>query len=115
MAFTCLTELLQAEGASENSIPLVQKLMIPLRGALTSSDKTIYNKGLESLKLLAETVGGHLNPHMHILLAQLNKKLSDKTMREKVMSVLNVIEEQGGPEALKILRSKIPTYASIYA
>jgi len=36
-------------------------------------------------------------------------------MREKVVGVLNTLEAQGGEEALKIIKSKVPTYASISA
>jgi hypothetical protein len=38
----------------------------------------------------------------------------NKRVRESVMGVLNVIEEQGGKEALEVIRGKIPTYTSIY-
>lgn len=66
------------------------------------------------MRLLSETVGSHLTPHIHILLAQLNKKMTlNKKVREDVMRVLNIIEEHGGKEALDALRSKIPTYTSI--
>lgn len=38
---------------------------------------------------------------------------TNKQMREKIMSVLNIIEENGGKEALNVIKSKIPTYNSI--
>ncbi len=78
-------------------------------------DEGLWARGLNALKLLAETVGHNLNQHIHILLAQLNKKLTlNKKVRETVMSVLQVIEERGGKEAFEVIRSKIPTYTSIY-
>jgi hypothetical protein len=77
---------------------------MPLRNAFLSSDNTIWMNGLESLRALSHTVGHHLTPHIHILLAQLNKKMINKTLREKVLSVLNEIEEQGGKEALEVIR-----------
>lgn len=60
-----------------------------------STDKEIYEKGLESLKLLSQAVGHNLTAHVHILLAQLNKKMTTKPMREKIMGVLNTLEENG--------------------
>lgn len=38
----------------------------------------------------------------------------NKNVREKVMNVLNTIEERGGKDALEVIRQKIPTYTSIY-
>jgi Parkin co-regulated protein len=38
----------------------------------------------------------------------------NKKVRESVMGVLNIIEQQGGKEALEVIRSKIPTYTSIF-
>ena len=40
---------------------------------------------------------------------------TNKQMREKIFVVLNTIEEQGGKEALDVLKSKIPTYNSVYS
>lgn len=88
---------------------------MPLRAAFLSADNNIWNRGLDTLKLLSETVGHNLSPHIHIILAQLNKKMTlNKKVRENVMQVLNIIEEQGGKEALDVIRQKIPTYTSIY-
>eukprot|EP00347_Sterkiella_histriomuscorum_P012450 403368524 len=114
-AYKGAIELLQSPGASEKTIPIIQKLIMPLRGAFMSADKDIWDKGLEALKLLSQTTGHHLTGHIHILLAQLNKKMTTKQMREKILGVLNTIEEQGGKEALDVLRQKIPTYTSIYS
>lgn len=101
--------------AAEKTIPLIGKLIMPLRAAFLSADNAIWIKGLNALKLLAETTGHHISPHIHILLAQLNKKMTlNKKVRDSVMQVLNTIEERGGKEALEAIRQKIPTYTSIY-
>lgn len=115
VANQALKELLQVGGSPEKTIPLIPKLIMPLRQAFLSADLSIWTRGLEALKLLSECVGGNLTPHIHILLAQLNKKMTlNKKVREDVMQVLYGIEERGGKEALEALRSKIPTYTSIY-
>ena len=66
---------------------------MPLRSAFMSADNEIWMRGLEALKALSQTVGHHLTSQIHILLAQLNKKMINKGMREKIMAVLNTIEE----------------------
>ncbi len=88
---------------------------MPLRAAFLSPDMIIWNRALDSLKLLSETVGHNLTSQIHIILAQLNKKMTlNKNVRETVMNVLNTIEERGGKDALEAIRQKIPTYTSIY-
>ncbi len=69
VANKALTELLEAPGAPDKTIPILQKLIMPLRAAFLSSDMSIWNRALESLKLLSETVGHNLTPHIHIILA----------------------------------------------
>ena len=115
VANQALKELMEAPGASEKTIPIIPKLIMPLRMALLQNDEAMWTRGLNALKLLSETTGHHLNQHLHILLAQLNKKLTlNKRVRESVMTVLQVMEERGGKEAFEVIRSKIPTYTSIY-
>jgi hypothetical protein len=114
VANRALLELLQAPGATEKTLPIIQKLIMPLRSAFLSSDNVIWERALEALKLLAEVTGAGLVSHLHIILAQLNKRMTlNKRVRENVMGVLNIIEEKGGKEALDLIRSKIPTYTSI--
>ena len=92
---------------------MVQKLIIPLRGALTSRDIKIWNNAMDLLKQLAEVTGEYLVPQLHLILASLNSKLSNKNYREKVMEVLSAIESNCGPEALKVMKTKVPTYTSM--
>ena len=62
--------------------------------------------------MLSELVGPYLNNHVHLFLQQLGKKLNDRKLREKVLEVLMIIEEQGGEEVIPIIKAKIPTYRS---
>jgi len=57
VANQALIELLEAPGATDKTIPLIPKLIMPLRTVFLSADPVIWNKGLNSLKLLAEAVG----------------------------------------------------------
>jgi hypothetical protein len=43
-------ELLTADGAADKSIPLIPRLVMPLRSALMSPDSGIFNSALEILK-----------------------------------------------------------------
>ena len=104
---------MEAEGASEKTIPIVQKLILPLRAGLTSRDAKTWNNAMDNLKLLAQVTGEYFVPHAHLILASLNSKLSNKNYREKVMEILSAIETSGGPEAVKIIRTKVPTYTSM--
>ena len=107
-----MKELLDAEGASSKTIPITQKLVIPLRLGLVNKDLKIFSNALEALKLLSMVAGEALIVHIHILLASLNSKLSDKKFRDSVLTVLNTIERDGGKEALKIIKTKVPTYTT---
>ncbi|CAG9326471.1 PACRGL [Blepharisma stoltei] len=103
-------ELLTAEGAVEKTIPLIPRLVMPLRQALTNSDKGAVSSALDTLKLLSELVGPYLNNHVHLFLQQLGKKMNERNYRDKVLEVLMTLEEQGGEEIVPIIKSKIPTY-----
>jgi hypothetical protein len=103
-------ELLQAENAAEKTVPLVARLVMPLRLAFMNKEKKIFEAALESLKLLSELIGPHLNSHLHLILQQINKRMGDRTLRDKIIEVLTTLEDQGGEEVVQILRAKIPTY-----
>ena len=41
---------------------------------------------------------------------QVNKKAFDTKLKEKVTTTLQTLDSNGGPEALSIIKSKVPTY-----
>ena len=51
--------------------------------------------------------------HFTILLAQLNKKVANKAIRDLVVECLNLIEKCDRPESTKLIKHKITTYTSI--
>ena len=53
VANRALHELLQAQGAAEKTVPIVGKLIMPLRSAFMSADNEIWMRGLEALKALS--------------------------------------------------------------
>ncbi len=53
VANRALHELLQAQGAAEKTVPIVGKLIMPLRSTFMSADNEIWMRGLEALKALS--------------------------------------------------------------
>ena len=110
-----LKELLMAPDAAPK-IKLVLPSCVPsLRLALSSKAVELYYTALESLEILAKLMGSALTPHLGFLLPPLGSKVlgSDISLRERTYSVLATIEENGGTDALKVIRSRIPTYTSM--
>mmetsp|Transcript_4636 Transcript_4636/g.5237 ORF Transcript_4636/g.5237 Transcript_4636/m.5237 type:complete len:224 (-) Transcript_4636:1422-2093(-) len=108
-------ELMMSDGAFDKCTPILSRLVPPLRLALSSRDKTIILNALELLRILSETVGEELTGSVNPLLAPIGKKMTEKAYRDKAVETLNTVEEQGGPDALAIIKTKIPTYSSIYS
>jgi hypothetical protein len=53
-----------------------------------------------------------LNPYLHFFLQMINKRSFNMKYKEKVFDLLRVLEMNGGDEALKVIKKKIPTYMS---
>jgi len=114
VARTAIKDLLTAQDASRKTIPLVSKLIIPVRQALLRKEADVFDATLEAIGHLSYAVGPHLNAHLNVLLIQVNKKaFTNKVHREKIENLLRILEENGGPEALKLIKIKVPTYVSI--
>ena len=108
-----LREILASEVAPQKVQPIVSKLVLPLRMGLISRDPKIWNNSIEACQLLAEAAGESLVPHLHLMMGSFNSKMANKATREKVTQTLSIIEQAGGPEALKVIKTKIPAYTSM--
>ena len=86
---------------------------MPLRLGLTSKDGKIWNNSIEATQLLAKAARENLVPHLHLLMGSFNAKMANKLTREKVTATLGIIEQNAGPEALKVIKQKIPAYTSM--
>lgn len=102
-------------GAAEKALPLLPKLAAALKPALVHSDGAVFEKGLNGLVQLSAVVGPALNIHLKNLLTSLSKRLMDKKHKDSVTTALQKLEHYGGKESLTIIKSKIPTYCSIYS
>ncbi|XP_063777675.1 PACRG-like protein isoform X3 [Pseudophryne corroboree] len=81
-------ELLMVSGAAEKALPILPKLAAALKSALIHADGGVFERGLNGLVQLSAVVGPPLNIHLKNLLTS---------------------------ESLGIIKSKIPTYCSIYS
>jgi len=58
-------------------------------------------------------VGDALNEHVSGLLGQLVKRMNDKKYRDKIIDLLHILEANGGPSVVKVIKAKIPTYTNL--
>ncbi|XP_055494282.1 PACRG-like protein isoform X2 [Leucoraja erinacea] len=107
-------ELLEVEDAAEKAIPLVPKVIPKLKAALTHSDVEVFERGLHGLVQLSAVVGPAVNDHLKHLLTSLSKGLMDKNLKQLITDALQRLELHGGKDCLVIIKSKIPTYCSVY-
>ena len=54
--------------------------------------------------MLAMVAGEELVPHLHLMMGSFNQKMANKLTREKVTQTLNIIEQAGGLNALKVIK-----------
>jgi hypothetical protein len=106
-------QLLLADGAYEKVMPLVKDLMRPLRLSLASNDKTVANNALKAVHLLSNLVGNELTQYLPMLLVPIKSKWFKPNFKEKITELLQSLEEQGGVEAYKKIKKKVPTYHSV--
>ncbi|XP_041370732.1 PACRG-like protein [Gigantopelta aegis] len=111
---TGFKELLESHGAQQKAIPLLPKLVPPVRAALTHPDAGVFERGLNALVQLSDVVGPALNPYLKTLLMSLSKRMMEKTFKEKGTDALHRLEQNGGKEVCVVIKLKVPTYSSIY-
>nr|XP_030720176.1 PACRG-like protein isoform X2 [Globicephala melas]XP_030720177.1 PACRG-like protein isoform X2 [Globicephala melas] len=107
-------ELLLVTGALEKAVPLLPRLIPVLKAALVHLDDEVFERGLNALVQLSVVVGPSLNDHLKHLLTSLSRRLRDKKFKEPITTALQKLEQHGGSGSLIIIKSKIPTYCSIY-
>ncbi|KAL0479959.1 gapvd1 [Acrasis kona] len=106
-------EMCLAEGAREKVVPIVPKLIPPIRMALQSTDPSIFDFALEAIELLATASGDAISEHLNVLLIPINKKCFDKKYADRIHNLLIHIEECAGPQVVKLIKAKVPTYRPV--
>ncbi|KRW98734.1 Armadillo-type fold [Pseudocohnilembus persalinus] len=112
IAYQCAKEMLEDEQSGEKVVPILQKLVWPLRAALGNSNDKVYENALEIAKCLSNSVGPNLNIHIKNLLVPVIRKVQNKKYRDKIYEFLNILEENGGSDVQKTIKASIPTYTN---
>ncbi|XP_064631438.1 PACRG-like protein [Lineus longissimus] len=115
VARTGFKELLETPDSGVKAIPILPKLQHPIRLAMAHSDPSVFEGGLDALVQLSDAVGPALNTYLKNLLVSISKQMMNKKFTEKISDSLHRVEGNGGKECLPIIKSKIPTYSSIFA
>ena len=108
----CVRELLAAKGAEEKVIPILGRLIPNLKKALTCDNPDTFVEAMNVVEMLSDLVGEHLNPYLHFFLQSINKRSFNLKYKERVFDLMRILEKNGGPEALKEIKKKVPTYMS---
>lgn len=107
-------QLLQIQDAEERTLPVLPKLITPIKVALMVKDDVCFEATLQGLVELSNVVTSSLNEHLKNFLPQISRRLSsNRSQKEKITIVLQKIEMNGGSECTTIIKSRIPTYASV--
>lgn len=112
LARTAFRELMQLEDAREKTIPILPQIIPPLREALMATSEDIFLMALEATRILSDVVEEEMNTYLPKITQQIHRKLLTKQLRHHVEETLATLEQNGGREALGIIRAKIPTYTS---
>ena len=108
----CVRELLTAKGADEKVIPILGRLIPHLKNALTCDNPDTFVEAMNVVEMLSDLVGEHLNPYLHFFLQSINKRSFNLKYKERVFDLMRILEQNGGPDALKEIKKKVPTYMS---
>ena len=108
----CVRELLTAKGAEEKVIPILGRLIPHLKNALTCDNPDTFVEAMNVVEMLSDLVGEHLNPYLHFFLQSINKRSFNLKYKERVFDLMRTLEQNGGEDALKEIKKKIPTYMS---
>ena len=68
---------------------------------------------LGAVRELATTVGPALVPFANPIIIQVGKKMFERRLKADVCETLRVLEMQGGPGMLSLIRVKVPSYTPL--
>jgi len=109
-------ELMLLPDANDKTLPLLPKLGTSIKLALTSKDSGSFDRGLVAVTYLSDCVKERFDPILKILMTCLARRMSaDRKKRSDITAVLQKLETNGGDGVLLIIKSKVPTYYSVYA
>ncbi|CAF3580165.1 unnamed protein product [Rotaria sordida] len=89
------TELMSNINARQKVIPILPKLINPIKLALSSNDDEVFEGALNALIQLSTVVGNELDKYLKTYLSILAKRMSNRKYRDSVTNALNIFEENG--------------------
>eukprot|EP01116_Phalansterium_solitarium_P016620 TRINITY_DN3895_c0_g1_i2.p1 TRINITY_DN3895_c0_g1~~TRINITY_DN3895_c0_g1_i2.p1 ORF type:complete len:328 (+),score=68.97 TRINITY_DN3895_c0_g1_i2:105-1088(+) len=105
-----LLEMLEAPAAVDKTVPLLDRIVPHLRIALRSGNDDIYDAALDALAALSRCVGAALNSHLNNIIVPL--KRPPKPLQAKVHATLQALDQNGGDQAVMIIKKHLPTYST---
>lgn len=100
--------VLRAEGCVDMFLPVLEPITSHIRKAMLAPES--FEAALHAFSLILQHTGNLVTPHMAKLVPCLAKHYGDKKKRDSIAAVLGLLEQQCGPEATKLIKTKIPTY-----
>lgn len=104
------TDLLRAPGSEAKVVPLLAQLTLSIRRCLMGGGD-LFEAGCEALCQLSACVGPNLNSHLLQLIVPLKKGTFDKRHITTVLGCFNTLADNGGEEAVRAIKSKVPTFS----
>ena len=113
---TGLLDLLNAPGAAQKVLDLLPAILGPLRAGLANKDKDLFLGSLKICNRLIALLGPLLMSHLNALLPPIASRVlsSDAEIREHVQYALSECHAHCGQGALKIIRSRVPTFTPCF-
>eukprot|EP00668_Euglena_longa_P033551 GGOE01043136.1.p1 GENE.GGOE01043136.1~~GGOE01043136.1.p1 ORF type:complete len:256 (+),score=66.20 GGOE01043136.1:110-769(+) len=112
LAKQAVQEMLDCEAAAPRVVPLLPVLLPSLKAALGEGNPELTQTCLRTLSRLSDLTGPALDPHLNQFLTLLNRMLTERKTRQVVEDLLSRFLQNGGPEAPKLIKSKVPTFQS---
>lgn len=103
--------ILRAEGCLDLFAPIMEPLMLHMRKAFMSDSDDVLKNGIQAMTLLVQQSGNLVMPYLAKFMMVISKPMKIAKHRDATLALLGTIETNCGPEATKIIKSRIPTYS----
>ena len=104
--------IINCKRCGRKSYSILGRLIPHLKNALTCDNPDTFVEAMNVVEMLSDLVKEHLNPYLHFFLQSINKRSFNLKYKERVFDLMRILEQNGGPEALKEIKKKVPTYMS---
>jgi len=112
MATTAFQQMLETKSGPQKAVPCLRGVVEALRHGLMVKNGDVTMAVLRAVVQLSAAVGEHLTPHYKFLVTQIYKRGLVHKFSHVVDTTLQTLERNGGPDAFKQIKSKLPAYQS---